>query len=103
MRSNRAPARATAVSSSGISALHGGQYVAQKLITSGLPAKSARLTFAPTVEVSLKAGALPPAAGGEGPGPPIVASASGTSGPLQPSPPEPTCARPRGLSTAANA
>src|SRR5207249_3301381 len=84
--------------SSGISALHGGQYVAQKLITSGLPAKSARLTFAPTVEVRVKAGALPPPVGGDCSAPTIVVSARSTSGAPQPSPPDASCARPWALS-----
>src|SRR5207249_7366729 len=46
--------------SMGISALHGGQYVAQKLITSGLPASAPRLTRVPSVPVSENAGARPP-------------------------------------------
>src|SRR5260370_1694241 len=85
----------TAPASSGISALHGGQYVAQKLITTGLPAYCARLTLAPSVEVSVKAGALPPADAKDFSGPAIATSASSTPAAPPPPPPSPTSQLPR--------
>src|SRR5437870_11952164 len=46
--------------SMGISALHGGQYLPQKLITSGLPARDPTPTRVPSVAVSENAGPRPP-------------------------------------------
>src|SRR2546423_1162382 len=78
----------------GISALHGGQYVAQKLITSGLPASEPRLTRVLLVPVSEKAGARPPVCVAGSIGPVIVSSALSTSADPHPSPPDASSWRP---------
>src|SRR5438067_1455083 len=98
MSTRRALERPTSFCSIGISALHGGQYVAQKLITTGLPAKSESLTAVPSVACSANAGAFPPAGAGEVSGRLMVVRACRTSGAPQPSPPDASSVRPFALS-----
>ena len=96
---SRTPAVAATVwSSIGISARQGGQYVAQKLITSGTPARSARRTVVPAVVRSSNAGAGRPPGSGDASDRPMVLNAWSTSGAPHPSPPDASCFRPCGLS-----